>query len=478
MSAARGVGLTAAVLVGTGLFFAMCARVSDRGRFALAYSTYGAGPDGARAVFELAKEAGYDARRWNEDVASLPRPATLVALGGCDHLPSRPLARPEREALARWIEDGGTYIVAGAAGMLDGATFGVRLVEPDEERCVADDGLLGLVLRAEQRARRAREARAERPQAEASPSHALVPSDEPADSTDPQTSSSDAPAQASTSESGPFTLLKRAPSEDDAEPTDWASAWAGPLSGMPFVRLRRAATIEIEDGVPHAVLASSSGRSAIVVVPRGRGRVVVLASASALQNRDLVEAEGAALFLRILRLYAGEGPVLFDEYHLGAGQTRSTVRYLLQVGAGPLLAHAAVILVFVLLRWGRRFGAPRRDPDAPTIATTSFVGAVGALFSRVGDARGTLAILARHALTEIAARHHLDDVEPTRLERSLRQRHRLVAADAVREIAATAAREPLHSLVGATRAIDAARRRACSEATDTPSTTAPRPRSK
>ena len=58
--------------------------------------------------------------------------------------------------------------------------------------------------------------------------------------------------------------------------------------------------------------------------------------------------------------------------------------------------------------------------------------AVGALFSKVRDPRGAFGILARRAHARIAEHHHVDEVDPQRLERALRERKRTGAADAVR----------------------------------------------
>lgn len=467
MSRAGKVLVALFVIGGLGALLAMCGRVSDRGRFALSYSTYGAGPDGARAAYELGLASGYDARRWNEDVAELPSPATLVAIGGCDHLQSRPMSRPEREALLRWIEAGGTWIVAGATEMLEHRSFGVRLHAPDEETCNEDDGLYGMILRADRRAReerRLREEEAEDADGETDPT--TSPPALPLGESPPPTGTGvgadtydDKPPPAE----DPVDALARTLTGAERGPDEWAGAWEGPLAGMPMAGLRRSGFIEVDDDVPHEVLATVAGKSAIVVVPRGRGRIVVMTSGSAFQNRDLVSADGAPLFVRLLRLYAAEGPVLFDEYHLGAGEARSTMRYLFQRGAGPLVLHLLVILAIVLVRAGRRFAAPRRDVEPEAITTASFVSAVGALFSKVRDPRGSFRILARRAHARIAEHHHVDEVEPHRLERALRERKRIAAADAVRDIAALAEDGKRESLARATRELDEMTRKALTD---------------
>ncbi|MBN8609200.1 MAG: DUF4350 domain-containing protein [Deltaproteobacteria bacterium] len=488
MSAAAKVSTSILVVLALGALLAMCGRVSDRGRFALSYSTYGAGPEGARAVFELTRASGFEARRWNEDVAELPQPATLVAFGGCDHLQPRPLSRPEREALGRWIEAGGTWIVAGATEVLEDDDFGVRLTVLDESRCTEDDGLYGMVLRADRRARE--RARAERegtrdggtrdgggPDEDAG---LATPAPEPLDDTPdagPIDPTNDAGAEGVAIEYGtavgnqwdkpepvedPVSALSRTLGMDSTVEREWAHADEGPLGGMPPAGMRHPGWIDVADDVPHEVLASIEGKAVAVVVPRGRGRLIVLASGSAFQNRDLVIAEGAPLFVRLLRLYA-RGPVLFDEYHLGAGEARSTMRYLFQRGAGALVFHLLVVLAIVLVRSGTRFGATRKDREVEAVTTASFVSAIGALFAKVRDPRGSFRILARRGYARIAAHHHLDEIDPGKLEAALRDRRRVIAADAVRDLAKLAEDGKTESLAHATRELDELVRRAVSD---------------
>ncbi|MFO0708600.1 MAG: DUF4350 domain-containing protein [Sandaracinus sp.] len=469
MSASAKALVAVLTVLALGALLGMCGRVSDRGRFALSYSTYGAGPEGTRAAFELARAEGFDVRRWNEDVAELPAPATLVAIGGCDHLQSRPLSRPEREALLRWIDAGGTWIVAGATELLDDASFDVRLRVADATRCSEDDGLYGMIVRAD---RHAREHAARDASQDAGPGDGGPPEGSPPDAGVPVVSDDpDAGVELGTAvgdqwdkptpDEDPMAALSRTLGGGDAVAREWATA-EGALAGMPSVGLRLPGFVEIDDGVPHEVLARAAGKAAIVVVPHGQGRIVVITSGSAFQNRDLVLAEGAPLFVRLLRLYA-RGPVLFDEYHLGAGEARSTMRYLFQRGAAPLVIHLLIILAIVLVRSGRRFGAPRRDRPVEVVTTASFVSAIGALFAKVRDPRGSFRILARRAYARIADHHHVEELDPAKLEEVLRARKREHAADAVRDIARLAKDGKSDSLADATRQLDALTERAMTD---------------
>lgn len=148
-SRSRWIGWALMGLVALAAVGAIATRVTDRGRFALPYSTLSAGPDGTRALMAVLREGGLDAVPWTEDVGRLPPGGALVILGGCDHVGSRAMSRPERERLLEWIEDGGVFIVAGAGGYVDddlGATLHTRGLT----QCLENPGLVSLARAAEE----------------------------------------------------------------------------------------------------------------------------------------------------------------------------------------------------------------------------------------------------------------------------------------------------------------------------------------
>ncbi|MBC7171398.1 MAG: DUF4350 domain-containing protein, partial [Polyangiaceae bacterium] len=119
-----GVGFA---LLATGL--GMCARVAERGRYAAAYSSLGAGPDGTRGLFLVAESLGASPIRFTRDLTTLPAGGMLLALGGCSLDAHRPVRRLESEALESWVERGGVLIVAGATAYLPDS-LGVSLERP------------------------------------------------------------------------------------------------------------------------------------------------------------------------------------------------------------------------------------------------------------------------------------------------------------------------------------------------------------
>jgi hypothetical protein len=225
---------------------------------------------------------------------------------------------------------------------------------------------------------------------------------------------------------------------------------------MDLVGMRRAALVSFDEGGDATTLLEVGPKPVGVEIRRGRGRVIALASASMFQNRDLETASGAVLFSRLLRAYGG--PVVFDEYHLGAGERRSMMRWLGQAGLLPVALQIVIVIGLVLWWRGARFGAPSREAPRAPETSASFATAIGALFRKSEDPAGALAILARSAIHRIAEHHRIAMQEPAHLADELRRRKRESAAEAVLEIGRIA--RATKDLAAAAKAIDDAAARA------------------
>lgn len=415
--ATRGLAL-AGVLLALGVSGIMCQRVSERGRYVGAFSSYGSGPEGTRGVFLLAEELGASPRRWAEDLGRLPEGAMLVALGSCQQLMRREIGRIERGNLREWVERGGTLVVAGVPDYLSRDAFGVELQAAAGE-CRPTEGLVAILDRADQRRNQRKR-----------------------ETTEEDTEIEDLPGLFRDDPARAYEELI----DDEALPEARLAVGTGaPLEDVSFVGMRHPLTISVDEARTQSTLLrldGPEGQPVGVRVDVGEGVVIVLSSSSMFQNRDLATENGGVLFARLVSEHAPEGPVLFDEYHLGVGQRRSLMRYLRQAGAAPLVLQLLLIMGLLIWRLGAAFGAHERDAPVQPGGTASYVEGVGTLYAKAKDPAGAMAIMVRRAMERIAAHHHVLERDPDRLAEHLEARHRKGAADAVRAIVESAS-QPL-----------------------------------
>lgn len=375
MIGARRTGLVLAVIAALATLTYAASRVRDRGRFAVPYSTYSAGPEGARGLFLLARSLGHDARPVTRELTHLPR-GTLVLIAGCQGEPLRAVARPEREAITRWVEDGGLLIVAGRA-----------LAMPDA-------------------------------------------------------------AGLSTAREAPC-VGSAARAHDDVATWQDAVAVGPPLTHMLSFKVHEPIPLRVgHDALATEILTSTVGPIGLTA-PFGRGRLVLLGIPDALTNRSISDG-GGLVFARLIKAFAPDGPVLFDEYHLGMGARRSVIGYLRDRGYASLLLQLLGAVLVALLVPGVRLArvavAARELPGA----RRTFFDALTALYARTHDRRGALSRLAEHALGGIAQHHQLAHLPQDQLSTQLHARGLHAVAGFVERIREHAARpllggETLHA---------------------------------
>jgi hypothetical protein len=385
-------------LVVLGLAFAgslllFATRVSNRGRFSAPYSSYGAGPEGTRALYRLVQELGLVPQRLGHEIAHL-EPGTLIAIAGCSGSQVRALLRPEREELTRWVEAGGLLIVAGAEGYL-----------PDTS---------GLAF------------------------------DRRADCRDP--------GQDSWLEA----VLNEASTDKEALPQDIIALPTGaPLAHVLPFPTKRARTLRIGVDSHATELISSAHGPLGLTAPLGRGRVVLLGLPESLTNRRLAIGGGVVLS-RLLEAFAPRGPVWFDEYHLGMGERRSLIRYLRDRGYGLVVLQVALVALALLLARTARVGKPREVASAAPRRGASYLQALSRMYEQSGDQAGALKVLARHALARLGRRYRAVGVEPERVADWLERAGFVAVASCARKIEGHAERplERGESLLSRARQIE------------------------
>jgi len=405
-------GWAASILLCAGLILFSCERVADRGRFAQAYSTLGAGPDGGHGVFLLAQDLGFRAEALSHELTRLPAQGTLIAIGGCDQPLSRPVSRPEREELMRWIQAGGLLIVAGAAEYMPEETgLQLSLTATCEEE---GQSWLGT-------------------QINETPDAGLLGDEQ-------------------------LNLEEEAPRDLDIDVLPYSTlayAEGPPLTYAEPIMLERSRGVSVDDETEATTLLSSDYGPVAMTAAVGRGRVVLIGSGSLWQNRSLSEG-GGVIFARLLRAFARNGPVLFDEYHLGMGERRSLVRYLRDRGFAPVLLQLCIVVLLALLATSQRLGPPLPDTKIQTRTTQRYLQALGALYARTGDGQGACAVLANHGLTRIARHYHLTHIPTAELSAALRAQGLNAVASYVDRVVDHAARplEKNETMLTRSRAVE------------------------
>lgn len=421
-----------AAAIGLVLLAYATSRVAERGRFATPYSSYGGGAKGMKGLYLLTEALGAKPVRWSRELSRLPSRALLVAFGGCDAAPARDVSRLEAEALTRFIEEGGTLLVAGAR-------YAPTVTDVELEwrgRACEAPSTIERALRG-QPAPDAEERREER-----SP---------PSEEAERAEGEAEAFARASKIlEALGMPLFEDPPEAAVPVGQEVIGTIPLPIRGPAALSLRPDALIK----VPEVLLAIDGDlkRPAGWLLPKGRGRVIVLSSAEPFTNAGMREGDGAAFFARLVHAFAPGGPVLFDEYHLGVGEKRSAMRYFRDLGLGPALLILCAALGVVFWRNGASFGAPHVELAPAPKGTASYVAGVGSLYARTNDAEAALAAITRRAIDHIAEHFHLKEArlsegraDDASLDALLaRGKHEAArqAVRAIRELGSTPVREP------------------------------------
>ena len=157
--------------------------------------------------------------------------------------------------------------------------------------------------------------------------------------------------------------------------------------------------------------AATDEGAAIVVTASGQGFVGLIADLGIVTNEGLPRADNAAMSLALV----GSGPVGFDEVR--HGYTDTDAPSLIDAAPGnwsttlPLLA---VALAAGLIAYGRRLGPPEPSARAMIPGREAFIGSMGDLLRRSGDARAISDPIRHSARRLLAARSGFGDPDSMR----------------------------------------------------------------
>ena len=107
-------------------------------------------------------------------------------------------------------------------------------------------------------------------------------------------------------------------------------------------------SVDVSDGEAVTVHVGNATAARVVEVPRGRGKVYILADPFPATNEGLDKEDNAALAIGLLTDFGRAQQVYFDEFHHGFRRTRSLMHHLL---SSPQAMAATAVAVLVLLLW-------------------------------------------------------------------------------------------------------------------------------
>jgi uncharacterized protein DUF4350 len=173
---------------------------------------------------------------------------------------------------------------------------------------------------------------------------------------------------------------------------------------------------------------------AVLGIPLGRGRIVMMGHGSLFANVQIRERSNAVLLIRMLEWLAPgrRPPLIFAEYHQGHGQHPSVMktirRELAYTPGGRVVLQLLIAAGLLLLAVGIRPIAPRARIRSERRSPLEHVGALADAYAQVNAARTAL-----HRLTRGLRRRHpigtLRSASDDEYLSSLAARHPSLAAD-------------------------------------------------
>jgi hypothetical protein len=300
-------------------------------------STFFTDPTGARALLLVMKQLLPSAEQWRRplQLLALPNrpdsPTTLIVAG-----PGLPISKSESDYLDRWLAAGGQLILLTGNGWPTG-----QRLESDEEASDETEG----------------------------------PSD-------------DRPEDRSVK-----FLSRYAPSLRWTKPgkaqTGEASGPSVPSAGL---KLRWSRSFTETGNVK--VIAAAENKALAVEMPVGQGRIIAIADATMASNRALRRSDNSVWLVSLAAGWAN-GKILFDEYHHGFGEKRSTAeltRAFLTTSWGWCVLQIAAAGLLYAFAYRRRFGRISEAPATDRASSLELVEARAGLL-QTAAARGLAAEL-------------------------------------------------------------------------------------
>lgn len=299
-------------------------------------SSFNAGSTGTQAFYTLLVETGRNAARWQEPPAALltarVKPAVFVIIGNL----RRSLSPQDTEHLLRWVSDGGRLVVIDRA---------------------PEDGLMVTTANWQ-----------------LSSQNSATYEDYGADPTDQGQMTNGVTAVK------PVHPSLFSTNVNAIQPSRLAST-------ITFERFSETATrhqlptVEAPTESGPVVHFAGEEKNILIEAPFGEGKIVLLSDPYIVSNAGIAVADNAQAAINLVD--AGDGLVVFDEFHQGFGNDSN--RFLQFLAGTPVVAiflQAVVIIGFVFYSQSRRFARPVPEPEPDRLSKLEYIGAMAELQGR------------------------------------------------------------------------------------------------
>jgi hypothetical protein len=169
-----------------------------------------------------------------------------------------------------------------------------------------------------------------------------------------------------------------------------------------------------EDHVTHLAI---DDKAVLVSLRRGKGWVIISATAYPFSNAGLKEPGNPVLVLNLLALAPGPGSVWFDEWHHGVQspqqQVVGPVEWLRYTPGGQAILFAVAVILLGLLLQGQSFGQPvRPGQNHRRRGAMEYITALANLSRRAGHRRAVLEQLYHQLKRNLGRRYRIDPTLP------------------------------------------------------------------
>ena len=310
-------------------------------------STFNSGATGTQAFYTLLFETGRKVARWQEPPAALltaksNKPAVFIVTGTL----RRDFTPPESDNLLRWVSEGGTLILIDREppqGLLTTTANWKLTIQPSDQMV---DIFTVDPTDQRQMTRDAAAAKPVQPTLFTKNVNAVQPS--------------------RFASSVGFERFSESDNGDDPTPSRKSNSLSA---------------VESPSLIAPTVHLASRDNNLVVDVPYGSGKIVYLADPYLISNGGIGLVDNAQMAINMVA--AGNGLVVFDEYHQGYGADNN--RFLQFFAGTPVVAiffQAAILLGFVFFSQSRRFARAVPEPEPDRLSKLEYVAAMAELQQR------------------------------------------------------------------------------------------------